>query len=1080
MKKHLSAFAVLLTLAAGAGELLQADFTRLDATGKKAGFQVFRAQTGNINGQNTIILNAAKGNFVTLPVTIPRSGILTFSGLCTGDGEELYAKVVIQKKSATGSLRKKYMQSQGKEGLFFKIDLKGVPAGEGYLFISVRGKTGQLELKKISLKLKKDQVPVKITEKIHPVPGVIDSDSERIIRSAALDLSRGWEIRHPGDKRLALLPENKVTPGVLEVIFDTHTGRLETKYFPFNFRTGRLTCRLDRLIDLPPETWTKYNQLSVMAKPLCSHDRSHLWFDVLGVSGHQSAVPMKGNVWNKIAISWNNLSPEKARKITGISFGFGGFGTPLGEERYTRFLFKDFKLEQVAVGTENTWEVSPEKIVVPQTGFSPGEEKQALLSPSHKAEDFYLAANGKKVYTGRLVTETFATGSFKIARFSDFRTPGTYRLVSGNLRSVPFKIGYDHLKEAAAKSRNFMYSMRLGGTTPLFPKHAQLTDDARRSDGKAVNVSGGWCDAADLCGFHSMAATSITRPLARSIYLFNIPEMKNEAFWGGKLLNKLFDEEYGLPYTVMSHFGAYRSAHPFDRKNPDPKTRDIIQNNGEWTMNKYFTDGKPGTGDERGVHLGKIDGIFSPHDRQDFHYGLTAAGSWIYLASGKSSAFSKAFAHSRKHFEKLEKTAPQELKSDGILPFERKFTRSEFFRLENAMVLYLVTGEQKYRVLAAALVKDLLAKQERFIYTANKGRITGWFNAYRPRSTYYEGPYYASSILSLYAKLMAQPEEYLQITAALRIYGDGCTANKDFRVRPYNMLYPILSLRPFKHWSPRVIGTRGKLQLYANFRKIFLSHATGAMALDNMAAAAFLNDVKLQYAASELLRYHLGENQSARSLMTDTGVNFNRQLMSTNFGWISGMMGNPDIQNGTAQLPYNRNCGRYEVYTQAQGGYTAALTVLSSPALLTFEGEKKITLTDTLTGKVHTADNGKFSLPGGTVYRVSAPGYPLFDLPVISGEKKTLKLDRSRPFIANFSKKGNGTAVTVINPSAKTTTVKLNVYAENADFSGTSLTLAPGQSKEISLPCPRKNPAMAAAAVIYLDDHVKEARSLML
>ena len=1073
--------ALLLSLSATASELLNFKPDQLDKTGKPTGFQIFKASVENLNGKNTIVLDLEKGNFVTIPVSLKDTGDYLFSGFCSGDANELYAKITINGKVYSRSIRKKYMTQTAGNVYGFKLEFKDVPSGNGVLFIAPRGgKQGKLHLNSISLKFKQSRQKTKIRAVIHPVPEIIDSDKERIGKSAALNIAHDWEIRHPEDKRLKILPPDQTEPGALNVLFDTHTGKLEKKYFPYNFRTGRLTCRLDRYIDLAPEIWTQYNQISVMVKPLCNHDRSHLWFDVMGI-GIQSAVPMQGGKWNKISINWSSAAPEKARKITGISLGFGGFGTPAGEQRYTRFLFKDFKLENVITGTQNTWEVSPEKIVIPQTGFAPGENKKALFSASHKAGDFALVSGNKKVFSGKLITKKFTSGTFKIADFSQFRTPGKYRIISGNLRSVEFPVGYYHLKEAAAKSRYFMNCMRLGGTTPLFPDKAQLADDARRSDnGKTVNVSGGWCDAADLCGFHAMAATTITRPLAWSLYRFNIPEMQSETFWGGKLLNKLFDEETGLPYTVMCHFGIYRTVNNIDRKNPDPKTLDIIRNNGEWTMNKYFTDGIPGTGDERAIHFAKADGAVSPHDRADFHYGMTAAGHWIYLVSGKSKMFEKAFQNSRRHFEHLEHSTPQKLKADGIIPFDRNFTKMELFRLESNLALYLATGKVEYRKKSSELVDKLLKKQERLLYATEHGRLTGWFNFYRPRSASFEKGLTVGNALSLYAQTCTDKAQYLKIAASLRIYADGFAANREARVQPYNMIYPILSKRPVKNWSGRAVAVHNNTKLYANFRKIFLSDATGELALDALATATFLRDLRLQYAASELLRYHLGENQSARSLMTDVGSNFNRQLMSTNFGWIPGMMGNPEIADGVAKLPYNRNCGRYEVYTQAQGGFTAALTVLSSDARLTFPGRKHITASDTITGAVYTGNKGILSIPGGTVYRMKIENLPAFELPVISGEKKEIVFDGNKPYISSLKKSGEKLIVKIINPAAKTVSVQLNTYLENAAAAGTQVTLKPNRTHTVEIPYTIQKPGHAAVCVLYLDENFKNPASIML
>jgi len=1081
MKSLINICAVCLMLTAAAENLLELDFDALDATGKKAGFQAFKADAVEKNGKKAAELDTAKGHFVTAPVKITEAGTYTLSGVCSGDADALYAKITVEGRTVSRSVRQKYMQKKDDGDREFRLVFTDVPAGTGYLFISPRGKTGKLAVRGLCLTRKEVQPGTALREKTFPVPEVIDSDRERLEGVAELDLASGW-VRRGREPRLEILPPSKQKPGVLEVRFDTSTGKLEKSQFPYNFRTGKLTCRLDREIALPPDAWNRYNQVSVLVRPNCLHDRSSLWFDVMGhfkSPGLQAAAPLQGGKWNRIAVSWSNLPPEEARKITGISLGFGSFGTPKGEERFTVYEFKDFRLERVVTGTENTWEVSREKIAVPQTGYAPGESKKALLSGDHPADDFSLVSDGKKVFFGKLALRQYTTGKFKIADFSAFHTPGTYRVVSGNLRSVPFVIGYDHLKDAAAKSRFFMSCMRMGTTTPIYPKHAHLADDARRSDtGEQVDVAGGWFDASDLCGFHSMAATSITRPLLWSLYRFNVPELESEALWGGKLLNKLYEEKTGLPFTVISHFSIYRQVKNINMKKPDPATKFIIANNGLWTMNKYYTDNIPGTGDERGIHFAKADGPCSPHDRLDFHYGITAAGNWLRLAAKDRASFERAVTQSRRHFERLEKSDAKSMKSDGIIPYDLKFTRMEMLRLENLLTLYLDTKEETLRKEASLLVKRLLAKQERKWWrTVEGGRFTGWFSSFR--ATEYDGPQNIANVLTLYAKTCASQEEYLKIRNAVRIYADGFLANPEARIRPWNMIYPMMNRRPFKNFSPKRIAECGKETLYANFRRRFLSDITGVFALDVLCAGEFLNDTALQNAASEVLRCNLGENQSARSLMVEVGTNFNRQLMSTHLGWIPGMMGNPDIADGVMKLPYNRNCGRYEIYTQAQGAYTAALTILSADALLCFEGEKEVQAADTLTGKVRKTSDGRLALPGGTVYRIKAGNGPEFELPVVSGQKRTVRVNK--PFISKAEATGTKIRLELVNPLPADNRVRINAFAENARLGEMpELTLRAGEKRTVVIPAATVDKAVASAASLWLDGDFRGAASVML
>ena len=416
--------AACLALTAAAKNLLSLDFKALDATGKKAGFQILKADVAEKNGKKVIELDSEKGHFVTVPVKIAAEGTYILSGVCFGDADALYAKITVGGKTVSRSVRQKYMQKKDNEHRAFQLAYAGVPAGSGYLFIAPRGKTGKLAIGGLALIRKENQSEAALREIKFPVPGIIDSDSERIEAAAILDIASGWAKRVP-EPRLEILSSK--APGVLEVRFDTSTGELEKSLFPYNFRKGKLTCRLDREICLPPDTWAKYNQLSVLVRPNCPHDRSSLWFDVLGRykgTGLQTAAPLRGGKWNRIAISWSCLPPEEARKITGISLGFSSFGTPKGEERFTRYEFKDFRLERVVNGTENTWEVSSEKIAVPQTGYGPGENKKALLSGNHPADDFALVSGGKKSIRENLHPSGTRRGISRLRTFQPFTPPG--------------------------------------------------------------------------------------------------------------------------------------------------------------------------------------------------------------------------------------------------------------------------------------------------------------------------------------------------------------------------------------------------------------------------------------------------------------------------------------------------------------------------------------------------------------------------------------------------------------------------------------------------------------------------------
>ena len=159
MKKFAAVFAGLVILSAvGAENLLKTDFKQLDASGKNAGFQIFRAEIKENSGSKSVVLDIAKKHFVTIPVVIESAGSYTFSGRCSGDADSIYAKLSVNGKIITASCRQKYMKKSGSGDMIFDLNLSGVPAGNGYLFISARGSSGTIELKNVELTFKKKTI----------------------------------------------------------------------------------------------------------------------------------------------------------------------------------------------------------------------------------------------------------------------------------------------------------------------------------------------------------------------------------------------------------------------------------------------------------------------------------------------------------------------------------------------------------------------------------------------------------------------------------------------------------------------------------------------------------------------------------------------------------------------------------------------------------------------------------------------------------------------------------------------------------------------------------------------------------
>jgi hypothetical protein len=216
---------------------------------------------------------------------------------------------------------------------------------------------------------------------------------------------------------------------------------------------------------------------------------------------------------------------------------------------------------------------------------------------------------------------------------------------------------------------------------------------------------------------------------------------------------------------------------------------------------------------------------------------------------------------------------------------------------------------------------------------------------------------------------------------------------------------------PKKRFSA-VIGTNsdGK-KWYGTSLTGFIMGGIGALSLDTLALAQYINDPELQQAAASLLYYHYGNNQSGRSLVADVGANCKRDIMSSALGWVPGMGNNPDSINGIPFIPYHRHYHSNEIYTQTQGNFAVANAVLNAPAELTFnfKNADRISMKifdgkDCVKNFEKLNSSETFELTGAKEYEFVFSNGLKFKRNVLCGEKKSMDIDMDNfVFIGSIS-----------------------------------------------------------------------------
>lgn len=157
------------------------------------------------------------------------------------------------------------------------------------------------------------------------------------------------------------------------------------------------------------------------------------------------------------------------------------------------------------------------QIVVNQLGYYPNGRKQAVIINGALNKDFRLidATSGKTVYSGKLSEPIHSKNSSQVTRiadFSEFTTPGIYKVAAGQLETPAITIGKNVLREAATGALKGFYYQR--ASFPLDVKYAGKwarpaghPDDVvyihasaatkKRPEGTVISSPHGWYDAGD-------------------------------------------------------------------------------------------------------------------------------------------------------------------------------------------------------------------------------------------------------------------------------------------------------------------------------------------------------------------------------------------------------------------------------------------------------------------------------------------------------------------------------------------------------------------------------------------------------
>lgn len=497
-----------------------------------------------------------------------------------------------------------------------------------------------------------------------------------------------------------------------DVLRDERVLRIDLNVYtdsPAPTRTRLSSVNLRR--DFGGEDWRAYNRISVWIRPdiegfpmlplqlVLRNDGAVKVPDVYRREGTHY-VTLRDGAWQQVV--WE-IEPLARDRVLSLEIGYWMnklFAQP-GDR--VGFEIARLELQQVEPDHVEGWQVAPGRLAFSHSGYAPEAVKTALATDL-RAREFSIVrveGNGQPeiVFTGPVEPVETRFGLFQRLDFSALRTPGTYAIHAGDVRTAVFRVGDDAWRASIEKALNFFSGERCGHAVAGSHGVCHLDWTATLGDQRIV-MNGGWHDAGDL--------SQGTVNTGEATYaLFALAERLQARGDDPALLARVLDEaRWGLDWLLRVRFdGGYRIY---------------------FASNNLWTNGVLGDADDR---------TREAKNNPNVNYIAAAAGALAYRVLKEADPL-------------LAERALRIARDDwrhAIVGVESADTRDTnafaATRMELAGIgalasleLYAATGEAQYAAKAKELARVILASQQRS-FIGRELPLAGFFHTGPDRDT---------------------------------------------------------------------------------------------------------------------------------------------------------------------------------------------------------------------------------------------------------------------------------------------------------------------------------------------------------
>ena len=273
--------------------------------------------------------------------------------------------------------------------------------------------------------------------------------------------------------------------------------------------------------------------------------------DIYNREGYHT-VNLNNYQWNHCFLEITDLPRDF---ITELSFTSLLNGQDRATSEELKFTIRNVRLEKSAkTNLSKGWIPHDDELVYSHNGYYTTASKIAIAHNS-SLQHFELkdSTNDQTVYTGAVDYQNSFVGELATLDFTDFTTPGTYYLVTGDLKSDVFTIDnyLARWHESIWTSLNFIFCERCG--CPVPDKHGSCHEDilATHND-KTIIFNGGWHDAGDVSQ-QLVQTAEVTQSLFEMANA--VKDLDQQLY-----LRLLEEAEWGFDFILKTRFGdGYRA-----------------------------------------------------------------------------------------------------------------------------------------------------------------------------------------------------------------------------------------------------------------------------------------------------------------------------------------------------------------------------------------------------------------------------------------------------------------------------------------------------------------------------------------